>query len=81
MNNHGSKDSKRFQSNAYIDGLDQNNSNEGNEKLLHISALPEDMDMGSNSRSPFSNAINKYITAKESKFTGKKKSKAAKVHH
>ena len=57
---HGSKDSKNF-SNAYVDGLGQSDSREENYKFLHISALPEDMDTGSSSVSPFNNAINKYI--------------------
>ena len=48
-------------SNAYIDGLGQNDSREENYKFLHISALPEEVDAGSSSVSPFNNAINKYI--------------------
>jgi hypothetical protein len=83
LNHYGSKDSKEYTGNAYIDGLEQNNSHEGNEKLLHISALPDDidMDMGSNSQSPFSNAITKYIKAKGNKFIGKKKSKLFQAYY
>lgn len=64
---YSSKDSKNF-ANAYLDNLGSNDSNDVNNKLLHVSALPEDIEIGSNA-SPFNNAINKYINSKGSKFT------------
>lgn len=61
----GSKDSKNF-ANAYLDNLGGSDSNEINNKMLHVSALPEDVEVGGNT-SPFNNAINKYINSKGSK--------------
>jgi len=65
LRNHASKDSNNF-SYAYLGGLGRSNSQDENQKQLHISAIPENTEVGL-SASPFNNAIKKYINSKGSK--------------
>lgn len=72
----GLKNPKVFGS-AYMDNMEQKDdvTPKSQIKLLHVSASPDMVGVDHHSQSPFNNAINKYVNAKGSKFTGKKKSK------
>lgn len=71
MRNHNSKIdnvAKGFERNAYFNEKDSSHSTNDNDKMIHISALPEDMNDDNGFKSPFSGALNKYANSKANNF-------------
>ena len=59
---------KGLDRNAYLNDKDSNNSANENDKMIHISALPEEMNYENGFTSPFNNALNKYMNSKNNNF-------------
>ena len=58
--------------NSYLPNRGNEHSNDEKEKLLHISAIPEELNEDVDEVSPFRSAINKYITTNNGKLSNKR---------